>query len=201
MTKLLLILSFFITGSLMNAQFFSDQTLQQSALQLDNAKTDNDYDTLFKTFSEAKTSEKWKANYYAAAALYLKTDFLLKNVPNSSLGEPNESARNLAMQVLSSEKNNGEVNLLLALIHFQKIRIKTSADPQKELKTVTGFMTKAETSLKDNPRLSFLKAEIAERQGNKTEAVKLYQKAAKEFETSNASSGSPTWGRQLIGTN
>jgi tetratricopeptide (TPR) repeat protein len=184
----------------MNAQFFSDQTLQQSVLQFNNAKTENDYDMLFSKFSAAKTSEKWQANYYAAAALYLKTNFLLKNSPNSPLGEPNESARKLAMQALASEKNNGEVNLLLALIHFQKIRIKTAADPQKELRTVTSFMNKAET-LKNNPRLSFLKAEIAEKQGNKTEAIKLYQKAAKEFETSDASSSSPSWGKQLIGTN
>ncbi|MEN5309390.1 tetratricopeptide repeat protein [Chryseobacterium cucumeris] len=201
MTKLLLILSFLMTGSLMNAQFFSDQTLQQSVLQFNNAKTENDYDMLFSKFSQAKTSEKWQANYYAAAALYLKTNFLLKNSPNSPLGEPNESARKLAMQALASEKNNGEVNLLLALIHFQKIRIKTAADPQKELKTATGFMAKAETTLKNNPRLSFLKAEIAEKQGNKTEAIKFYQKAAKEFEMSDASSSSPTWGKQLIGTN
>lgn len=201
MTKLLLILSFLVTGSLMNAQFFSDQTLQQAVLQFDNAKTENDYDMLFSRFSEAKTSDKWQANYYAAAALYLKTNFLLNNSPNSPLGEPNESARKLAMQALASEKNNGEVNLLLALIHFQKIRIKTTADPQKELKTVTGFMNKAETTLKNNPRLSFLKAEIAEKQGNKTEAIKFYQKAAKEFETSGTSSSSPNWGKQLIGTN
>lgn len=184
----------------MNAQFFSDQTLQQSALQLNNAKSENDYDTLFSKFSEAKT-EKWQANYYAAATLYLKTNFLLKNSPNSPLGEPNESARKLAMQALASEKNNGEVNILLALIHFQKIRIKTTADAQKELKTATSFMTKAETTVKNNPRLSFLKAEMAEKQGNKTEAIKFYQKAVKEFETSNVSSSSPNWGRQLIGTN
>lgn len=201
MYKLLLTLSFFVTGSLMNAQFFSDQTLQQSVLQLNNAKTENDYDTLFSKFSETKTSEKWQANYYAAATLYLKTNFLLKNSPNSPLGEPNESARKLAMQALASEKNNGEVNILLALIHFQKIRIKTATDPQKELKTVTSFMTKAETTVKNNPRLSFLKAEMAEKQGNKTEAIKLYQKAVTEFEISNASSSSPNWGRQLIGTN
>lgn len=201
MTKLLLILSFLMTGSLINAQFFSDQTLQQSVLQLNNATTENDYNMLFSKFSEAKTSEKWQANYYAAATLYLKTNFLLKNSPNSPLGEPNESARKLAMQALASEKNNGEVNILLALIHFQKIRIKTAADPQKELKTATGFMAKAETTLKNNPRLSFLKAEIAEKQGNKTEAIKFYKKAAKEFETSAPSSASPNWGRQLIGTN
>lgn len=201
MTKLLLILSFLMTGSLMNAQFFSDQTLQQTVLQFNNAKTENDYDMLFSKFSEAKTSEKWQANYYAAAALYLKTNFLLNNSPNSPLGEPNESARKLAMQALASEKNNGEVNILLALIHFQKIRIKTAADPEKELKTALGFMAKAETTLKNNPRLSFLKAEIAEKHGNKTEAIKLYQKAAKEFETSDPSSSSPNWGKQLIGTN
>lgn len=201
MTKLLLFLSFLVTGSLMNAQFFSDQTLQQAVLQFNNAKTEKDYDMLFSKFSEAKTSDKWQANYYAAAALYLKTNFLLKNSPNSPLGEPNETARKLAMQSLASEKNNGEVNLLLALIHFQKIRIKTAADPQKELKTVTSFMNKAETTLKNNPRLSFLKAEISEKHGNKTEAIKLYQKAAKEFETSGTVSSSPNWGKQLIETN
>ncbi|UCA61839.1 hypothetical protein KB553_10045 [Chryseobacterium rhizoplanae] len=201
MTKLLLILSFLMTGFLMKAQLFSDQALQQAVLQFNDAKTEKDFDAVFSKFSEAKTSEKWQANYYAAAVLYLKTNFLLKNSPNNPLGEPNESARKLAMQALASEKNNGEVNLLLALIHFQRIRIKTATDPQNELKTAISFMTKAEATIKSNPRLSFLKAEMAEKQENKAEAVKLYQKAAKEFETSNNSPGTTNWGRQLIETN
>lgn len=198
MNKLLLILSFLMTGSLMNAQFFSDQALQQTTLQLDNAKTDSDYDTLFKTFSEAKTSEKWKANYYAAVSMYLKTQYLLKNTPNKPMAESNEMAGKFALQALALEKNNGEINTLLGLINTQKIRIVASSEPQKTLKTAIGYMSKADTQLKDNPRLTFLKTEIAELSNNKVEAIKLHQKAAHEFDMTNSSSTSPTWGKQLI---
>lgn len=182
----------------MNAQFFSDQTLQQSALQLDNAKTDNDYDTLFKTFSEAKTSEKWKANYYAAVSMYLKTQYLLKYTPNRPMAESNEAAEKSAIQALALEKNNGEINTLLGLINTQKIRIMASSQPQKSLKTATGYMLKADAQLKDNPRLTFLKAEIAELSNNKIEAVKLHQKAANEFNAAGKTSASPGWGMQLL---
>lgn len=190
-----------MAGSWASAQVFSDQALQQSVLKLNDASSENDYDTLFKIFSETNTSEKWQANYYAAATMYLKTNFLLSNSPNKNLSESNELANKLATQALASEKNNGEINTLLGLIHFQKFRIKTSTDPQKELKTVTGYMKKAETVLKNNPRLTFLKAELAERSGNKTEAIKLLQKATAEFNTSNSSTGSPNWGKQLVGAN
>lgn len=198
MYKLLLILSFFVTGSLMNAQFFSDQTLQQSVLQIDNAKTDSDYDTLFKTFSETKTSEKWKANYYAAVTMYLKTQYLLKNTPNKPMAESNEIAGKFAVQALASEKNNGEINTLLGLINTQKIRIVATSEPQKILKTAIGYMSKADTQLKDNARLTFLKAEIAELSNNKMEAIKLHKKATLEFNAGNPSSTSPSWGKQLI---
>ncbi|MFP3594777.1 hypothetical protein, partial [Chryseobacterium sp. SIMBA_038] len=77
MNKLLFILGFFVTNFWVSAQTFSDEALQQSVQQLNNAKTDSDYDTLFHTFSETKTSEKWKANYYAAVAMYSKAQFLL----------------------------------------------------------------------------------------------------------------------------
>jgi hypothetical protein len=198
MNKLLLILSFLVTGSLMNAQFFSDPTLQQTALQLDNAKTDSDYDTVFKTFSEAKTSEKWKANYYAAVSMYLKTQYLLKYTTNKPMAESNEAAGKFAAQALASEKNNGEINTLLGLINTQKIRITAAAEPQKTLKMAVAYMSKADTQLKNNPRLTFLKAEIAELSNNKLEAVKLHQKAANELNTANPSSTSPSWGKQVI---
>ena len=196
MNKLLFILGFFMTGFWVTAQTFSDQALQQSVQQLNDAKTDSDYDTLFKTFSEAKTSEKWQANYYAAVAMYLKTHFLLKKTTGSPLAASNELAKKFATQALAAEKNNGEINTLLGLIHFQRIRIKTATDPQKELKTAIGYMTKAEAQLKNNPRLTFLKVEIAEKSDNKAEAIELYQKAINEFNTT--SSSSPNWGKQLI---
>ncbi|PWN64668.1 hypothetical protein [Chryseobacterium oncorhynchi] len=196
MNKLLFILGFFVTGFWVSAQTFSDQALQQSAQQLNDAKTDGDYDTLFNTFSEAKTSEKWKANYYAAVAMYSKAQFLLQNTPNRPIAESNELARKFATQALASEKNNGEINTLLGLIHIQKIRIVASTEPQKDLKTAIGYMTKANSQLKNNPRLTHLKAEIAELSNNKTEAIKLHQTAASEFK--NLSANSPNWGKQLI---
>jgi hypothetical protein len=197
MNKLLFILSFFVTSAWVSAQTFSDQALQQSAQQLSNAKTDGDYDTLFNIFSEAKTSEKWKANYYAAVAMYLKTHFLLTHTPEKPMAESNELARKLAAQALASEKNNGEINTLLGLITIQKIRIVASTDPQKDLKAAIGYMSKADTQLKNSPRLTFLKAEIAELSNNKTEAIERHQKAVKEFDT-DSSAGSPNWGKQLI---
>lgn len=198
MNKLLLMLGLFMASICISAQTFSDQSLQQSALQLNEAKTDGDYDIIFNKFSEANPSEKWQANYYAATAMYLKTNFLLKNTPNKPLNESNELARKWATQALVSEKNNGEINTLLGLIHIQKIRIVASIDPQKDLKTAIGYMKKADSQIKNNPRLTFLKAEIAELSSNKAEAVQLHQKAVNEFNATDLSSGSPNWGRQLI---
>ena len=196
MNKILFILGFFVTGFWVSAQTFSDQALQQSVQQLNDAKTDGDYDTLFNIFSEAKTSEKWKANYYAAVAKYSKAQYLLKNTTNIPIAESNELAKKFAIQALASEKNNGEINTLLGLIHIQKIRIVASTDPQKDLKTAIGYMTKADSQLKNNPRLTLLKAEIAELSNNKIEAIKLHQTAIIEFK--NLSAGSPNWGNQLI---
>ncbi|NIF05528.1 hypothetical protein F3J23_08745 [Chryseobacterium sp. Tr-659] len=199
MNKLLFILGFFMTGFCANAQTFSDQALQQSVQQINNAKTDSDYDTLFKVFSDAKTSEKWKANYYAAVTMYLKTHFLLKQTTGRPMTESNELAKNFAMQALASEKNNGEINTLLGLIYIQKIRLRASGDTQKDLKTAIGYMSKADTQLKNNPRLTFLKVEIAENSGNKAQSIELRQKAVKEFEAADLSSSSPNWGKNLIG--
>ncbi|AZB01038.1 hypothetical protein EG359_16080 [Chryseobacterium joostei] len=196
MNKLLFILGFFVTGFWVSAQTFSDQALQQSVQQLNDAKTDGDYDTLFTIFSETKTSEKWKANYYAAVAMYSKAQYLLKNTTNIPIAESNELAKKFAIQALASEKNNGEINTLLGLIHIQKIRIVASTDPQKDLKTAIGYMTKADSQLKNNPRLTLLKAEIAELSNNKIEAIKLHQTAISEFK--DPSAGSPNWGNQLI---
>ncbi len=196
MNKLLFVLGFFMTGFWASAQTFSDQALQQSVQQINGAKTDGDYDTLFNIFSEAKTSEKWKADYYAAVAMYLKAHHLLKYNPEKSAAEPNETARKFATQALASEKNNGEINTLLGLIYAQKIRTATSANYQKDLKTATDYMTKANAQLKNSPRLTCLKYEVAQLSNNKTEALEFYSKAVNEFNTT--SSTSPDWGKQLI---
>ncbi|REC48948.1 hypothetical protein [Chryseobacterium pennipullorum] len=198
MNKLLLILGLLMSGSWISAQTFSDQTLQQSVLRLSEAKTDSDYNTLFDTFSGAGSSEKWKADYYAAVSMFLKTNYLLRNTPNTPLAAFNETAGKLALQAMGSKKNNGEINTLLGLITIQKIRIVASTDPKKDLKTAIGYMSKADAQLKNNPRLSFLKAEIAELSNNKIEAVEQHRKAAKEFAAADLSSETPNWGKQLI---
>lgn len=198
MNKLLFILSFFVTGFWASAQAFSDQALQKSVEQLNNAKTDGDYDTLFNIFSEAKTSEKLQANYYAAVAMYLKTQYLLKYTTNTPMSESNNLARKFATQALALDKNNGEINTLLGLIYTQRIRTVTSTDYQKDLKTATEYMTKAASQLKNSPRLTFLKVEIAELSHKKAEAVELHSKAVNEFNATDLSSGSPNWGRQLV---
>ena len=128
--------------------------------------------------------------------MYSKAQYLLKNTTNIPIAESNELAKKFAIQALASEKNNGEINILLGLIHIQKIRIVASTDPQKDLKTAIGYMTKADSQLKNNPRLTLLKAEIAELSNNKIEAIKLHQTAISEFKDLPA--GSPNWGNQLI---
>ena len=198
MNKLLFILSFFVTGFWASAQTFSDQALQQSVQQFNNAKTDGDYDTLFKVFSEAKTSEKWKADYYAAVAMYLKTQYLLTHTTDRPMAESNNLAKKLAAQALASDKNNGEINTLLGLIYAQRIRTVTSTDYQKDLKTANEYASKAASQLKNNPRLTFLKAEIAALSSNKAEAVEFHSKAVNEFNATDLSSGSPSWGKQLV---
>lgn len=198
MNKLLFILSFFVTGFWATAQTFSDQALQQSVQQLNTAKTDGDYDTLFNIFSETKTSEKWKADYYAAVAMYLKTQYLLKYTTNTPVSESNGLAKKFATQALASEKNNGELNTLLGLIYAQRIRTAATTDYQKDLKTAKEYMTKANLQLKNSPRLTYLKAEVAALANNKAEAIELYSKTASEFNTATSSSTSPNWGKQLV---
>ncbi|KMQ59615.1 hypothetical protein ACM39_18470 [Chryseobacterium sp. FH2] len=188
-------------GFCANAQSFTDKSLQQSVLQINTAKTAIDYDNLFKKFSESKTSEKWQAYYYAAVASYLKTDLLIKKGANQSLTTSNAVAGKFAMGALSSQQNNEEVQILLGLIYLQRVTLNASPNVQKDLNTVSEYISKVEGSASNNPRLAILKARVAE-QANKTgEAESLYQKASKEFDTSASSSSlTPNWGNQLIQT-
>lgn len=201
MNKFLLTSCLFIAGFWAKAQAFTEKPLQQSVLQLNTAKTGSDYDILFKKFSEAKTAEKWQTYYYAGVALYLKTEMILKNGTGQPLSETNGLAGKSAAGALTAQRDNAEINTLLALIYLQRIETNASQDVQKDLVNIATLISKAEQSSLSNPRLTLLKAKMAKRSGNNAEAGKLYQKALQEFDASNTSdSSAPKWGRQLIQT-
>ncbi len=199
MTKLLLILSFFIVNCWVSAQAFTDKVLTQAVLQLNASKTASDYDNVFSKFSGAKTSETWQANYYAAVALYLKNETLLKKAPGASLMDDNALARKIAAGAWTAQRDNAEINILLGLLYVQKMQIDGSQSSQPDQNVISQSIAKAETSAVNNPRLAILQAKIKEKSGDKTNADILYRKALSEFSNPNASdSKSPTWGKQLI---
>lgn len=197
MNKLLFILSFFVTGLWASAQTFTDKALQQSASQLNTTNTEDDYDKLFKKFTETNTSEKWQAFYYAAASMYLKAELLSKKSPASAANSVS-TAEKFAMGVSLSQPDNAENNILLGLITLQSIQLDIYNDPAKAAQVLSTYISKAESSDPNNPRLAILKAKSAEKSGNASEAEAQYQKAATGFTTSNSV---PGWGKQLMPRN
>ncbi|MFZ4930720.1 hypothetical protein [Chryseobacterium sp. Mn2064] len=198
MNKLLLILSFCIISCWANAQSFTDKALTQAVSQLNSSKTANDYDNLFTKFSGSKTSEKWSANYYAAVALYLKNELLLKTSPGQNLIETNALARKIATGIWTSQRDNAEINTLIGLLHFQKIQLNDTPNLQQDMDVISQSITKAEAGSPNNPRLAILKARLKEKTGDKAAADLLFQKASNELQGQNSGTATPTWGKQLL---
>ncbi|WP_426476840.1 hypothetical protein ACP3T3_16155 [Chryseobacterium sp. CBSDS_008] len=199
MTKLLLILGFLIVNCWTKAQSFTDKALNQAVLQLNASKTASDYDIVFNKFSGAKTSETLQANYYAAVALYLKNETLLKKASGASLSDDNALARKIATGTWTAQRDHAEINILLGLLYVQKMQIDGSQNNQPDLDVISQSLAKAEANSANNPRLTVLQAKIKEKAGDKSNADILYRKALGEFSNQSPSdSKSPTWGKQLI---
>ncbi|AZB19247.1 hypothetical protein EG352_16430 [Chryseobacterium indologenes] len=199
MNKTLLILFSLITCFWIKAQTFTDKTLSQAVLQLNNAKTTTEFDTLFNKFSNVKTTEKWQANYYAAVTLYLKNEMQLKKTSGQNLDESNSLARKLAISASTSQRENPEITTLIGLIYFQKMQLSKSQDVQKDGDVIAKIIAKVEKTSPDNPRINILKAKLKEKSGDKTEADLLAKKALQTLESQNPSeAASPTWGKSLL---
>lgn len=199
MNKTLLILFSLITCFWIKAQTFTDKTLSQAVLQLNNAKTTTEFDTLFNKFSNVKTTEKWQANYYAAVTLYLKNEMQLKKTSGQNLDESNSLARKLAISASTSQRENPEITTLIGLIYFQKMQLSKSQDVQKDGDVIAKIIAKVEKTSPDNPRVNILKAKVKEKSGDKTEADLLAKKALQTLENQNPSeAASPTWGKSLL---
>ncbi|ASE63537.1 hypothetical protein H3Z85_08980 [Chryseobacterium indologenes] len=199
MNKTLLILFSLITCFWIKAQTFTDKTLSQAVLQLNNAKTTTEFDTLFNKFSNVKTTEKWQANYYAAVTLYLKNEMQLKKTSGQNLDESNSLARKLAISASTSQRENPEITTLIGLIYFQKMQLSKSQDVQKDGDVIAKIIAKVEKTSPDNPRVNILKAKLKEKSGDKTEADLLAKKALQTLESQNPSeAASPTWGKSLL---
>ncbi|WP_312389477.1 hypothetical protein [Chryseobacterium sp.] len=196
--KKTLLICFCVLGFSVSAQSFTDKNLQQSVLQINTAKTASDYEALFKKFSESKTIERWQAYYYAAVSMYLKTESSIKKGNNSSLAGSNALADKFAMGALGTQHSNDEIEILLGLIHLQKVALNTSTNVQKDVKAASDYISKLESTSSNNPRLSILKARMAQQANNTTEAENFYQKASNEFSVATSSNTFPTWGSQLI---
>ncbi|ATN07527.1 hypothetical protein CRN76_20080 [Chryseobacterium indologenes] len=199
MNKTLLILFSLITCFWIKAQTFTDKTLSQAVLQLNNAKTTTEFDTLFNKFSNVKTTEKWQANYYAAVTLYLKNEMQLQKTSGQNLDESNSLARKLAISASTSQRENPEITTLIGLIYFQKMQLSKSQDVQKDGDVIAKIIAKVEKTSPDNPRVNILKAKLKEKSGDKTEADLLAKKALQTLESQNPSeAASPTWGKSLL---
>ncbi len=196
--KKTLLICFCVLGFSVSAQSFTDKNLQQSVLQINTAKTASDYEALFKKFSESKTTERWQAFYYAGVSEYLKTEILLKKGANSSLVLSNALAEKYTRGALGPQFNNDEVEILLGLIHLQKVALNASTNVQKDVNSASDYISKLENTSSNNPRLSILKARMAQYANNKGEAESLYQKASKELGEAVSSNATPNWGDQLI---
>lgn len=196
MNKILLGLFFVLTAHMqLKSQVFKDKSLQQSALLLNTIKTASDCDSLFKKFLAAE-KEAWVSYYYASAALYLKSE--LQNPTGPSVAEASDMAAKFASAAIGTEKNNAEVNILSGLVHLQLLQIGALQDDPKITDLISENIKKAESNSPNSPRLSILKAKLAERLGNKSEAVRLYQKAKQEFDSKSSTLSGPDWGRFLI---
>ncbi len=182
-----------MTSLWVSAQTFTDKALQQSAIQLNTVNTEGDYDKLFKKFTETNTSEQSKAFYYAAVSMYLKAELLSKN-PNESFIESNAIAAKYALAIPLSEQDPQEINILKGLITLQILQSGKHKNPVKGEQDLSGYILKSESD-PNNPRLAILKAKLAEKSGNKSEAEIQYQKAKVGLETA------PGWGNQLIPKN
>ncbi|SHE69013.1 tetratricopeptide repeat protein [Chryseobacterium takakiae] len=197
--KKTLLICFLVIGFCLNAQNYTEKDFKQTVSQINNAKTENDFDNAFQKLSRytsTKPTEKWEAYYYAAVAMYLKAELQLKKAPSQDVSETNALARKYGKAAYSDKQNNAEADILLGLIALQRSQI-GGTDAKNDLEAASQFITKAEPNAQNNPRLALLKAKFQERSGNKANAEKQFQNALKAFEN-NASSGSATWGRALI---
>lgn len=199
--KKTLLICFLVIGFCLNAQNYTEKDFKQTVSQVNNAKTENDFDNAFQKLSRytsTKPTEKWEAYYYAAVAMYMKAELQLKKTPSQDVSEINALARKYGKAAYSDNKqNNAEADILLGLIALQRSQI-SGADAKKDLEVASQFIAKAEPNAQNNPRLAILKAKFQERSGNKGNAEKQFQNALKAFENKNASTGSATWGRILI---
>lgn len=200
--KKTLLICLCVVGFCLQAQTYSEKDFKQTVSQVNTAKTENDYETIFQKFSvftSTKPSEKWDAYYYAAVAMYLKAELQLKKSPSTDVSNLNAIAGKYAHGGASSSKANAaETDILLGLIALQKADIKGAKDVQSNLDLASQMIAKAQATAPENPRLAILKAKLEEKSGNKEIAEKLFKKASTGLESKNASSNAPLWGRQLI---
>ncbi len=200
--KKTLLICFCVVGFCLQAQTYSEKDFKQTVSQVNTAKTESDYETIFQKFSvftSTKPSEKWDAYYYAAVAMYIKAELQLKKSPSADVSNLSALAGKYAHGGTSDSKTNtAETDILLGLIALQKADIKGAKDVQSNLEIASQMIAKAQAVSPENPRLAILKAKLEERAGNKENAEKLFKKALAGLETKGASSTAPSWGRQLI---
>lgn len=185
---------------MVKSQTFTNKSLQQSVLLLNTVETASDCNNLFKNFLAAE-KEGWISYYYAGAALYLKAQLESSTSAASSVLEASDMAAKFTSAAIGTEKNNAEINILYGLTQLQLLQLGFLEDSPKITDVISENIKIAESISPNNPRLSILKAKLAERFGNTTEATRLYQKAKQEFDSKSSASTDPDWGRSLIKSN
>ena len=125
MKKLILTFSLIVFGTFTYAQSTLDNALKAPVAQMKTAKTVQDFDNLFATFSSLTTSNdaanRWKAYYYAGMAQYKKGELLINSGNKSAAIETNAMAYKFVAGGVPATNADGKK--LLDLISLQRKKI------------------------------------------------------------------------------
>ena len=122
-----LLLAFFVVtlSTSAFAQTSFDAKIKENNAKLEKAKTLDEFDNLFTTFSalipSGDSNNKWKAFYYSAFAQYKKADLLIKSNETASATNANAIAYKYLLGGVSNTKT--EYKKLLELLDKQKIAL------------------------------------------------------------------------------
>lgn len=188
---ILIALGVFIKGQSSSVNLFED-----SVNKLSNARSEENFNMLIANFEKSEVHDKWKKFYYLGVAHYLKGELALKN--GKSLNDDTNplAGKNIAA-VYTSQQNNPEVIILVGMYLLQRLQIQSGLDTNKEISKIANYIKQADILSENNPRLTILKAKLAEYQKDENLTKILYEKASEEFK-SGLTSNIYNWGKQLV---
>ncbi|MCF2221257.1 hypothetical protein H9Q08_18365 [Chryseobacterium sp. PS-8] len=206
MVKKLSILLSMVVAAYGFAQTSAEKGLETQIAKLESAKKTEDFQQSKEYFmkyvntlsrgTETK-KEDWRAYYYTALSL-VRAEISAQRQGNvQNIEETSGLAEKYLAGVFVKNPNNAEANILLSQIYLLKAS-GNSADSAANLAKANGYLAKAESEDKNNPRIDVIKGEIAF-SSNKELAKTYFNSAAAKFKTySKKSNLDPNWGKEDI---